>query len=278
MENIRIACVGGGNMGRALLQALLHGGLSPDLLAVGEPHAATREALARELGIAVYADNARAVEGARLLLLAVKPQDAAATLSGLRTALRANKPLLLSIAAGLRTDVLAEASGGLPVVRAMPNRPALVRAGATGLFAPANVSAADRQLAEEVMRAAGSVVWLSDEAQMDALTAVSGSGPAYYFLMAEALASAGVAEGLEPDTARRLAIATLRGAGEMAAQSDGDLARLRAEVTSKGGTTAAALAVLDAANGLRPLMHAAVAAATRRGRELGAMPAEPTPK
>jgi pyrroline-5-carboxylate reductase len=151
----------------------------------------------------------------------------------------------------------------------MPNRPALVGAGATGLFAPKAVEQIARDRASAVMRAAGSVVWLPEESMMDAVTAVSGSGPAYFFLMTEALAAAGVAQGLTAETARQLAIATLHGSGVMAAQSDGDLVRLRAEVTSKGGTTAAALEVLDAAAGLRPLLAAAVDAATRRGRELG---------
>ncbi len=256
-------------MGRALLQALLRAGTPATRLAAGEPHAGTRAALAQDLGIAVHASNAMAVEGAQLVILAVKPQEALATLTNLRSALAVNKPVLLSVAAGLRCADLAAASGALRVVRAMPNRPALVGAGATGLFAADNVDGAARDLASAVMRAAGSVVWLPDEAMMDAVTALSGSGPAYFFLLAEALAAAGVAQGLTAEIAGKLAIATLQGAGVMAAQSDGDLARLRAEVTSRGGTTAAALEILDAPQGLRPLLARAVAAATRRAQELG---------
>lgn len=269
MDDIRIACIGGGHMGRALLQALLQAGAARSNLCVGEPQAAARAVLSRDLGIAAHADNAAAVAGAQLVILAVKPQDALATLTGLRNAWPANKPLLLSVAAGLPCADLATAAGGLAVVRAMPNRPALVGAGASGLFAPASVGRPERELAERVMRAAGTVVWVADEAQMDVVTAVSGSGPAYFFLLTEALAAAGVTQGLTADAARALAIATLRGAGELATHSDGDLARLRAEVTSKGGTTAAALEVLDAADGLRSLLQRAVAAATQRGRELG---------
>ncbi len=256
-------------MGRALLQALLRAGTPATSLAVGEPHAATRAALAQDLGIAAHASNAAAIQGAQLVILAVKPQEALATLTDLRSVLVAGNPVLLSVAAGLRCADLAAAGGAPRVVRAMPNRPALVGAGATGLFAADNVDTAARDLASAVMRAAGTVVWLPDEAMMDAVTALSGSGPAYFFLMAEALAAAGVAQGLTAEIAGKLAIATLQGAGVMAAQSDGDLARLRAEVTSKGGTTAAALAILDAPDGLRPLLARAVDAATRRGRELG---------
>lgn len=256
-------------MGRALLQALLRAGTPATNLAVGEPHAATRVALAQELGIAVHASNADAIQGAQLVILAVKPQEALATLTNLRDVLAPGNPVLLSVAAGLRCADLAAASGARRVVRAMPNRPALVGAGATGLFAADNVDTAARDLASTVMRAAGTVVWLPDEAMMDAVTALSGSGPAYFFLMAEALVAAGVAQGLSAEIAGKLAIATLQGAGVMAAQSDGDLARLRAEVTSKGGTTAAALEILDAPEGLRPLLARAVAAATRRGQELG---------
>ncbi len=256
-------------MGRALLQALLRAGTPATNLAVGEPHAATRVALAHELGIAAHASNADAIQGAQLVILAVKPQEALATLTNLRSVLAAADPVLLSVAAGLRCADLAAASGVRRVVRAMPNRPALVGAGATGLFAAGSVDTAARDLASTVMRAAGTVVWLPDEAMMDAVTALSGSGPAYFFLMAQALAAAGVAQGLSAEIAGKLAIATLQGAGVMAAQSDGDLARLRAEVTSRGGTTAAALEILDAPDGLRPLLARAVAAATRRAQELG---------
>ncbi len=269
MSISQIACLGGGNMGRALLQALLRAGTPATSLAVGEPHTATRAALARDLGIAVHASNATAVKGAQLVILAVKPQEALATLTGLRNALAVANPVLLSVAAGLRCADLAAASGALRVVRAMPNRPALVGAGASGLFAAENVDSAARDQASAVMRAAGAVVWLPDESMLDAVTALSGSGPAYFFLMTEALAAAGVAQGLTAEIAGKLAIATLQGAGVMALQSDGDLVRLRAEVTSRGGTTAAALEILDAPQGLRPLLARAVAAATRRAQELG---------
>ncbi len=269
MKTTRIACLGGGNMGRALLAALLRTGTPAAALTVGEPHGPTRTALASDLGIAAHADNAPAIASADLILLAVKPQEAIATLHGLRSLLAANKPVLLSVAAGIRCAELIAASGTPRVVRAMPNRPALLGVGAAGLFAPPGVDQAARELAGAVLAAAGTIVWLPEEDQIDAVTAVSGSGPAYFFLMAEALAAAGVAQGLSTETARKLAIATLHGAGVMAIHGDGDLERLRAEVPSKGGTTAAALSVLDAHDGLRRLMADTVAAASLRSRQLG---------
>ncbi|MCS6946730.1 MAG: pyrroline-5-carboxylate reductase [Steroidobacteraceae bacterium] len=268
MPQTRIACLGGGNMGRALLAALVRAGHPRDCLTVGEPNSTVRANLQRDLGIAAYADNAAAVAGAEVVILAVKPQDAAATLTPLRAPLAPLQPLLLSIVAGLRCADLEHWSGPLPIVRAMPNRPALVGAGASGLYAPPAVSTRHRELATYVMQSAGTVVWLESEAQLNAVTAVSGSGPAYFFLLAEALVGAAIAQGLSEPVARRLAIATLYGAGVMAAQSDGDLTALRAAVTSKGGTTAAALEILDGATGLRPLVAAAVDAAVRRGTEL----------
>lgn len=267
----RIAFVGGGNMGRALLGALLGNGHSAASLAVGDAHAATRDALQRDFpGVRVGADNLAAVAGAELVVLAVKPQEMATVVTALRPRLQGDRPVVLSIAAGLRVADLAGWCGaGVPVVRAMPNRPALVAAGATGLYAPAGTPQHARALAEELMRAAGAVAWVDDESLMDAVTAVSGSGPAYFFLLAEALEAAGVAQGLSPAAARGLAVATLHGAGLMAARSDGDLARLRAEVTSRGGTTEAALRSFEAA-GFRDLVATAVDAAARRGRELAA--------
>lgn len=264
----RIAFVGGGNMARALIAALRRAGHPADGIAVGEPAAAQRELLQRELGVGALADNAAAVRGAAVVVLAVKPQDMAAVVTPLRAELAAGAPVVLSVAAGLRVaDLAALCGGSARVVRAMPNRPAFVGAGATGMFAGPGVGTADRARCARIMAAAGRVVWIEDESLMDAVTAVSGSGPAYFFLLAEALAEAGVAQGLPPEAARQLAAATLHGAGMLAAGDDADLARLRAEVTSRGGTTEAALGALDAA-GFKAAVHAAVQAATDRGREL----------
>jgi pyrroline-5-carboxylate reductase len=172
------------------------------------------------------------------------------------------------VAAGVRVAAIeAWCGGGLAVVRAMPNRPALVGAGATGLFAPPATGADPRARAENLMRAVGEVVWVPSEEALDVVTALSGSGPAYFFFLAELMMQAAVDLGLEPQGARRLAIATLHGSGLLAQSSDGDLARLRAEVTSKGGTTEAALKSLTAAD-LRGIVARALEAAARRSGEL----------
>lgn len=174
----------------------------------------------------------------------------------------------MSIAAGIRLADLARwLGGGIPTVRAMPNRPALIGAGVSALVAGAGVTAEDRAAVERLMSAAGATVWLDDESQMDVVTAVSGSGPAYFFLLVEALESAGVELGLPPETARRLAVETARGAGRMAAEAGEAPAVLREQVTSRGGTTAAALEVLANAD-VRGIFARAVAAAARRSAQL----------
>lgn len=277
MNGLSIAILGGGNMGGALIGGLIGRGASPESIAVGEARDAQRNALARDFGVRVYADNAAAVEGAQAVILAVKPQDAAAALTPIAAQLRARRPLLLSVAAGVRVSALQRVCGrAIPIVRAMPNRPALVGAGVTGLFAPADVAPESRATAERVMRAVGSVVWVTSEDALDVVTALSGSGPAYFFLMAELMSQAAIDLGLDPAAARLLAVQTLHGAGQLAVAGDGDLVRLRTEVTSPGGTTEAALRAYEAAD-LRAIVARALAAATQRSREL-AMQLEKTDK
>lgn len=265
-----VGFLGGGNMGRALVAALRRHGHPAAQIIVGEPDAGARASIERDFGVRVTADNLELATTADILVLAVKPQDMAAALRPLQQILARRRPLVVSIAAGLPVAQLRAGCGtagaALPVVRAMPNRPALLGLGASGLYAPDDVMARDRDRAAAVLGAAGMVAWIDDESLMDAVTAVSGSGPAYFFRLAEALAEAGRAQGLPEEVATRLAAATLAGAGAMAA-ADPDLAGLRAAVTSRGGTTAAALAAFEA-GGLGPLVDAAVAAATHRGREL----------
>lgn len=276
MSHDKLAFLGGGNMGRALIGGLLQKNTRPEHISVGEAYEPARAALSRDFGIAATADNAAAVEGAALVVLAVKPQDAGSVLAPLAAVFERTRPVVVSVCAGLRISTLEDWCGGhAAVVRSMPNRPALVGAGATGLFASPSVSAAHRAKAEAVMRAVGEVVWVPTEEALDVVTALSGSGPAYFFLLAELMAQAAVDLGLEPDSARRLAVATLHGAGLLAHSSDGDLARLRVEVTSKGGTTEAALKVLNGAD-LRGIVGQALAAATRRGTELAAQFGAPT--
>jgi pyrroline-5-carboxylate reductase len=268
MSHLELSVLGAGNMGRALIGGLLRRGMRPEQIAVGESQEAARATLSHELGIAATADNAAAVRKANLVVLAVKPQDAGAVLAPVAAELQQRRTVVLSVAAGVRIQALQSWCGaGVPVIRAMPNRPALVGAGATGLFAPPQVDASHRAMAAQVMQSVGEVVWVATEDALDVVTALSGSGPAYFFLLAEAMTRAGVDLGLPAETARRLAIATLHGAGLLAQGSDGDLSRLRAEVTSKGGTTEAALRTLQAA-GFDELIARAVEAATRRSREL----------
>ena len=256
-------------MGRALIGGLLRSGTRAEAISVGEQLAPARMAIARDFGVSAQADNAGAIEGATLVLLAVKPADAEGVLCSLAPQLAASRPLLLSVCAGVRLAALQSWAGsGVPVVRAIPNRPALVGAGVSALYAPDSVSAPARSAAEETLRAVGEVVWVDSEDALDAVTALSGSGPAYFFLLTQLMGEAGAALGLEATTARRLALATLYGSALMT-QADGDVERLRAEVTSKGGTTAAAVRVFEEAD-LRGTVRAALSAAAARSRELGA--------
>ena len=267
MKQLRVAVIGGGNMARALIEGLLRQGLPPTQIRVGEPRAEQCAALEATLGVEASADNDYAIAGAEVVLLAVKPQQLAAVAHALRPTLDSVQPVFVSIAAGVRLAQLGAWLPQRPLVRAMPNRPALVGAGVSGLYAPAQVSTAQRALAEQTLSAVGRTVWVRTEAELDVVTALSGSGPAYFFLLAEHLAAAGVALGLAPETAQLLASETLHGAGELT-QSGLSLAEERAAVTSKGGTTEAALDALTRAE-FRGIVQQAVAAATRRGAELG---------
>ncbi len=264
----RIAFIGGGNMGRALLGGLLKRGYATNRLIVAEPVLELRTALTRDFGIAVTADNAAAVQGAQVVLLAVKPQQMKEVITGLRTTLCAARPLLVSIAAGIPTQSFAHWLGAdLPLVRTMPNTPALIGRGITALFATPATPATLREIAEDMLRAAGATLWVADEAALDVVTAVSGSGPAYFFLLIECLEKAGIELGLPAATARRLALDTAAGAAELAHHSTLEPAALRAQVTSKGGTTAAALQTFEA-GGFSGLVQQAVTAAARRAEEL----------
>jgi pyrroline-5-carboxylate reductase len=271
MKNMqRLAFIGGGNMAAALISGLIKRGVAPKSLAVADPMPAQLERLQRDYGVTVAADNADAVKGAEAVILAVKPQQMRTVALGLAGHLGAMRPLIISVAAGIPHAALARWFGPhIPVIRTMPNRPALNGFGATGLYAPASVGAAARATAEEILGAVSATVWVEHESQMDTVTALSGSGPAYFFLFMEALEAAAQERGLPTDIAHRLTLETAFGAAQMARQSQDSLATLRDQVTSKGGTTAAALAVLDAA-GLRAIVAHAVAAADRRSAELAA--------
>lgn len=269
MKNYRIGFVGAGNMGRSLIGGLVADGLPAEHILACDPDADRLAELVRRYGVRTT-DSATAVPASvDIVVLAVKPQVMRAVTLELANAPRAAAPVYLSIAAGVRTTDLARWLCGEPaIVRAMPNTPALVGSGATALFATAAVQEYQRELAENVLRAVGVVAWLDDEALMDAVTALSGSGPAYYFLVMEIMERAGVAMGLPASTARLLAIETAFGAAKMALESDTDPATLRAQVTSPGGTTERALTVLEQRD-LKGVLSAALAAARDRSAELG---------
>ncbi len=266
----KIAFIGGGNMARALIGGLVRRGIPADRIAVSDPSGEARAGLARDFGIGTHTDNLAAATSADVWLLAVKPQAMRAVCTGLAPAAQTHAPLIVSIAAGIATPQIDRwLGGGQAIVRCMPNTPALLGAGVTGLHANERVDAAQRALAESLLGAVGATVWIPDETRMDAVTAVSGSGPAYVFLLAEAMEAAGVAQGLTPDAARTLTLQTVLGAARMLAESGEPAEVLRRRVTSPGGTTQAALETLEA-GGFRTLVGAAIAAATRRGKELSA--------
>jgi pyrroline-5-carboxylate reductase len=263
---MKIAFIGGGNMAGALIGGLRRAGTdAADLLAV-EIDAARRAQLQREFGIATAAAPDAALSAFDVLVLAVKPQQMKPACATLAPHVR--DQLVLSVAAGIRARDLARWLDTQAIVRAMPNTPALIGRGVSGLAALAAVSETQRDAAEKILRAVGAVVWFDDEAQLDAVTAVSGSGPAYVFYFIEALIDAGRELGFTEPQARTLALATFTGAAELAARSAEPVSVLRERVTSKGGTTAAALASLDK-DGVDAAIVRAVAAAHRRAVELG---------
>jgi pyrroline-5-carboxylate reductase len=271
MKDANIGFIGGGNMARSLIGGLLADGMAPQRLWVAEPDAERRAALAAQFGVHITADNSELVAAVDALVLAVKPQQMKAVCQEVAPAVQHSRPLVISIAAGIRLEALQRWLGGEPaLVRTMPNTPALVQSGATALYATPQVSKVQRELAEGIMRAVGLTLWLADEAQMDAVTALSGSGPAYFFLVMEAMQQAGVQLGLAADSARLLTLQTAFGAAKMALESREDAAVLRRQVTSPGGTTERAIGILQQ-GGLEALFAQALAGARDRSQELAAL-------
>ena len=264
---MNVVFIGGGNMADALVGGMLKNGFAPGQLRAVEVDGAARRRLSEKYRIECVAESRGAIRGGEVVVFAVKPQQMqeAARFSGLKP----NVNLVVSIAAGVTLSTLAGWLGGhAKLVRAMPNTPALIGAGVAGLYALPGVSQAERNQAEAILGAVGGTVWIDDEALMDAVTAVSGSGPAYVFWFIEQLANSGVALGLEPATAKKLALQTVLGAAQLAAQSADSPAVLRERVTSKGGTTEAALKAFEEQK-LAERFLRAVEAARDRGAELG---------
>ena len=268
MTDSRLAFIGGGNMARSLIGGLIADGWEPGLICVADPDERQMETLAARFPIDTTRDNQAAAEQADALVLAVKPQIIGEVARALAPAVSRQRPLVISIAAGIRETALRNWLGeDTAIVRAMPNTPALVQSGATALYANPGVSEDQRNLAESILRAVGLALWVEDEALMDAVTALSGSGPAYFFLFMEALQSAGKQLGLSEETARLLTLQTAFGASKMALESSDDAATLRRRVTSPGGTTERAIEVLQQ-HDFEAMVRQALEAATERSREL----------
>ena len=262
----RITFIGAGNMAASLIGGLRAEGLDAALIRASDPGAETRARVQAEHGIEVFADNAEAILGADVVVLAVKPQAMKAVCEALRPSLAPNQ-LVVSIAAGISCASMNRWLGEQPIVRCMPNTPALLRQGVSGLFATAQVSAEQRQQAQTLLSAVGSAFWLDEEQQLDAVTAVSGSGPAYFFLLIEAMTAAGEKLGLPRDIASQLTLKTALGAAHMAVSSDVEAAELRRRVTSPAGTTEAAIKTFQA-GGFEALVEKALGAAAHRSAEM----------
>jgi len=266
MSKTRIAFIGAGNMAASLIGGLRAKGLEAAQIRASDPGEETRARVSAEHGIETFADNAQAIDGANVVVLAVKPQAMKTVCEAIRPSLKPDQ-LVVSIAAGITCASMNNWLGAQPIVRCMPNTPALVRQGASGLFATAEVSAEQRQQAQELLSAVGIALWLNEEQQLDAVTAVSGSGPAYFFLLIEAMTAAGVKLGLPADIAAQLTLQTALGAAHMAVSSDVDAAELRRRVTSPAGTTEAAIKSFQA-NGFEALVEKALGAAAHRSAEM----------
>ena len=268
MSAPRLTFIGAGNMASSIIGGLVSKGFSPKRITASDPLEATLERLKSVAPVRTTTDNLQAIADADVVVLAVKPQAMKAVLEPLAATLRQKRPLIISIAAGIEIRSIEHWLGGaLPIVRCMPNTPALVQVGATGLYANAAVSDAQRQQADNILRAVGVALWVEKETQLDAVTAVSGSGPAYFFLVMEAMQTAGERLGLPADVARTLTLQTALGAAQMAVSSDVDAAELRRRVTSPNGTTERAIAAFEE-GGLRDLFQRALQACNDRSEEL----------
>ena len=269
----KVAFVGAGNMARSLIGGLLQQGYPADHIACSAPSEASLAAVKQMGAVVTSTSNIDVLAGADVVIMAVKPQVMRDVLAPLMNMLTSKKPLLVSIAAGISCGSLQSWAGeGVPIVRCMPNTPSLLQVGATGLFATDAVSREQQETANVILSAVGTVVWVKQESELDAVTAVSGSGPAYFFLFMEAMQEAGEKLGLTPEAAAQLTHQTALGAARMALESDADVVELRKRVTSPNGTTQAAIESFiasDIKNTVEQAMNAAVARSQALAKELG---------
>lgn len=274
MKNTRTGFIGAGNMAQAIIGGLLNTGTPPQNILIFEPNVTLAAELSASMGIKVMQDNTQLCEQSDVIVLAVKPQIMKSVLTGLKRLTLRPEALFVSIAAGLPIDLMQSwLAASYPMIRVMPNTPALVGAGVSGLFASREVNTSQCELAESIMRAVGSVIWVDREHLIDTVTAVSGSGPAYFFYFIEALEKAALEGGLNPEQARLLSLETAFGASKLALESDVDAQTLRECVTSPGGTTQAALDVFKK-NNMAEGLYEAVKAATERAKAMAAAAAE----
>lgn len=265
MKNQKIGFIGAGNMARSLIGGLISSGVKSDNLFAADPGEETRTALSKDFSIQTFAENQRLVDECDVIVFAVKPQ----VLKAVATPLKAKESALyISIAAGIPSESLNNWLGSKKaVVRTMPNTPSLVLSGASGLYANTHVSEEQKEIAESILRAVGVTVWVENEAQLDAVTALSGSGPAYFFMVMEAMEKAGEELGLPPETARLLAIQTGFGSTKLALEMEDSPEELRKKVTSPGGTTEQAINIFEE-QGLVEMFSKAMKAASDRAEEL----------
>jgi len=268
MKDCKITFIGGGNMARSLIGGLIENGFNPQHIHVSDPEPLCLQALSDKYPLQTHSNNLTAAQDCDVLILAVKPQQLQAVVKQLAPEWEPSR-LLISIAAGIQLDDMARwlEQDDVAIVRTMPNTPSLVQAGASALFANEYVTTQQHELAESILRAVGLALWVKDESQMDAVTALSGSGPAYFFLVMEAMEFAANEMGLDAETARLLCLQTAFGAAKMALESNETTATLREQVTSPGGTTERALHELED-GGIRGLFENALVAAALRSREL----------
>lgn len=268
MDTPKISFIGAGNMTNSLIGGLLAHGKAATDISISDINHTQLDALQQRFSVTVCQSNSEAVETADILLLSVKPQGLRAVADEIRDSVQRKQPLVISIAAGIRErDINRWLGENVAIVRAMPNTPALIQTGATALYANNKVSPEQRNLAETILRAVGVTVWIDEEQHMDTVTALSGSGPAYFFLFMEAMESAGRELGLDADTTKLLTLQTAFGATKLALESSEDCKTLRERVTSPGGTTEEALRIFEEGD-LRQLVKHAIEAAAKRSEEL----------